>query len=437
MDKDVPTIAVLGASGLIGGAVAQHLLAIGVPVLAVARRFTAAQKAAFGAGAVETPVVALDPPALRQVLAKADIVINCIGVLQDGPRGDTADVHSGFVARLLEALAATGALLIHLSIPGSSDGDATSFSRSKRAAEGAIAAGAVPSVILRPGMVIAPGAYGGSALIRALAVLPFDLSRREAGRPFAVTAIGDLARTVVLVVTRWRAGARSWHVVWDVMALEPSTVGDVLDGFRKRLGGPVARLVLPSWIMTLGARLGDFASVPGWAPPIRSTALREMRRGVEGDPAGWIAATGIRPASLSEILQALPVTIQETWFARLYLAKALIVVTLVMFWDVSAVIALSAFGAAAAILTAHGFALWQANAVTLVSSLADMSVGIAIAFRRTARRGLMAGIGLSLFYMASAAVITPELWLEPLGALVKTGPAIVLMLAALAILEDR
>ena len=39
--------------------------------------------------------------------------------------------------------------------------------------------------------------------------------------------------------------------------------------------------------------------------------------------------------------------------------------------------------------------------------------------------------------MVGAAVLAPELWVEPLGALVKTGPAIVLMLVALAIFEDR
>ena len=40
-------------------------------------------------------------------------------------------------------------------------------------------------------------------------------------------------------------------------------------------------------------------------------------------------------------------------------------------------------------------------------------------------------------YMAGAALITPDLWLEPLGALVKTGPAIVRMLVALAVLDER
>jgi len=33
--------------------------------------------------------------------------------------------------------------------------------------------------------------------------------------------------------------------------------------------------------------------------------------------------------------------------------------------------------------------------------------------------------------------LTPEMWIEPLGALVKTGPAIILMLVALAIDKDR
>jgi hypothetical protein len=34
----------------------------------------------------------------------------------------------------------------------------------------------------------------------------------------------------------------------------------------------------------------------------------------------------------------------------------------------------------------------------------------------------------SLGYIAGSAILTPDLWIEPLGALVETGPAIVLML---------
>jgi hypothetical protein len=72
-----------------------------------------------------------------------------------------------------------------------------------------------------------------------------------------------------------------------------------------------------------------------------------------------------------------------------------------------------------------------------ITSMMDMSIGVLIAFRRTAAFGLAAGILVSLGYMAGCAILTPDLWLEPLGALVKTGPAIVLMLIALLTLDNR
>ena len=67
----------------------------------------------------------------------------------------------------------------------------------------------------------------------------------------------------------------------------------------------------------------------------------------------------------------------------------------------------------------------------------DMGIGVLIAFRRTAAFGLIAGIVASLGYMIGAAILTPDLWIEPLGALVKTGPAVVLMLVALLTLDNR
>jgi hypothetical protein len=67
----------------------------------------------------------------------------------------------------------------------------------------------------------------------------------------------------------------------------------------------------------------------------------------------------------------------------------------------------------------------------------DISIGVLIAFRRSSAFGLIAGIVASLGYMIGAAILTPDLWIEPLGALVKTGPAVVLMLVALLTLDNR
>jgi uncharacterized membrane protein len=163
-----------------------------------------------------------------------------------------------------------------------------------------------------------------------------------------------------------------------------------------------------------------------------------LRRGVTGDPAAWMKATGIVPKSIAEAIGHHAATIQDKWFARLFLIKALVVASLVAFWVISGFIALFiSYRAAADILRAHGFPPALVDPVTLGTSLMDMSIGVLIAFRRTCAIGLVAGITASLGYMVGAAVLTPDLWIEPLGALVKTGPAIVLMAVALLTLDSR
>jgi uncharacterized protein YbjT (DUF2867 family) len=433
-----PTIAVLGASGLIGNAVAEDLQRAGYPVVAVARRFTAAQRASFPV-AIEAALVSVPPQTLAGMLAGVDVVLNCLGVLQDGPAGSTRDVHSGFVTALLSAikLRPKPMLLIHVSIPGSGAADHTPFSRSKREAEHAIAASGLPFAIVRPGFVLAPTAFGGSAMLRALAALPVGLDPRLGDRPFAVTDVHDIARTVEAAARLWRGG-EALSATWDVMDPAPSTVATVIDHFRQRLGGARSLITAPAWLLSLGALAGDAVALLGWAPPVRSTALAEMRRGVAGDPTGWIADTGLSPTPAATAFSLLPATVQEAWFARLYLAKPLALASLALFWLASGAIALGpAFAAATARLTTHGVPPPLAAWITAATSLADIAVGAAIAARRSCRAGLVAGIALSAAYVVSATALAPELWADPLGPLVKVFPAIVLMLVAFAVARDR
>ncbi len=171
---------------------------------------------------------------------------------------------------------------------------------------------------------------------------------------------------------------------------------------------------------------------------MRTTAIAELRRGVSGDPTGWMTATGIVPKRIEQMAGKRPATIQDKWFARLFPIKALIIASLVLFWVVSGVIALViSYDAAAEILRSHGFPPSLVAPVTILTSLMDISIGVLIAFRRSSAFGLIAGIVASLGYMIGAAILTPDLWIEPLGALVKSGPAVVLMLVALLTLDNR
>jgi uncharacterized protein YbjT (DUF2867 family) len=441
VDAPPHKILLLGASGLIGRFVTDDLRARGFCVIGVARRLAPSQKT--GAFDLEMPVVAMDAAALARLMREheVDVVVNCLGVLQDGPGSDTGAVHRDFVARLLAAIRDCGRAvrLVQISIPGAANEDRTAFSLTKREAERLIAASGIAYAILRPGFVVAPAAYGGSALLRALAALPLDLPAAESASPFQPVAIEDIVATIAWLADRELAETGTPAITWDVMQLQTVTLGRAIEQFRWSFGtAAMPRLTLPAFLLDLGAKLGDLVNYLGWMPPMRSNAIAELRRGVVGDPAAWMAATGIVPKTIAQTVGQHPASIQDKWFARLFLIKPLVIASLVLFWTVSGFIALFvSYRAAAGILSAHGFAPSLVAPVTILTSLMDMLIGVLIALRRTCAIGLIAGIVASLGYMVGAAILTPDLWIEPLGALVKTGPAIVLMLVALMTLDNR
>ena len=442
MDSERPArILLLGASGLIGRLVTDDLRARGFHVTGLARKFAASQK--IGAFDLEMPLLSADAAALSRLIRDhaIDTVVNCLGVLQDGPGIDTRAVHRDLVVRLLAAIAESGRAvrLIQFSIPGAAEQDRTAFSTTKREAEALIAASGHAYAILRPGFVVAPSAYGGSALLRALAAWPIDLPAEELATPFQPVAVEDIAATIALLADRNAGDEAMKAVSWDLMQPQKISLGGVIDQFRFALGtGGMPRLRLPSIMLDLGARCGDLVNRLGWMPPMRTTAIAELRRGVRGDPKPWMEATGITPKTINEAIGQRSATIQDKWFARLFLLKPLILASLALFWMLSGFIALViSFPATKAILTSHGFPPAVATPFAAITGMIDISIGVLIAFRRTCAAGLLAGIFVSLGYMAGTALLTPDLWLEPLGALVKTGPAIVLMVVALMTLDNR
>jgi len=434
-------ILVLGASGLIGRFVTDDLRARDFEVTGIARHFSASQKSS--AFDLEMPVMAMDSAALAALIRDRaiDVVVNCLGVLQDGPGADVRAVHRDFVERLLQAIrdSRRSVRLVHISIPGTAAEDRTAFSATKREAERLIEASGIAYAILRPGFVIAPSAYGGSAMLRALAAFPIDLPKGEAATPFQPVAVEDIAATIAWLAARETGDKAADAAVWDLMQPQAVTLGDVIEQFRLVFGPPnLPRIRLPAFMLDLGARLGDLANRLGWMPPMRTTAITELRRGVRGDPHVWMAATGIVPKTLAQAVGQTTATIQDKWFARLFPVKALVIASLAVFWIASGFIALViSYDAAAGILSSHGFAPWLVAPFTVITSLMDMTIGVLIAFRRTSAIGLIAGIAASFGYMLGTAVLMPDLWIEPLGALVKTAPAIVLMLVALLTLDNR
>jgi hypothetical protein len=96
-------------------------------------------------------------------------------------------------------------------------------------------------------------------------------------------------------------------VAWDLMQPQKISLSGVIDQFRFAFGTAAMRRVqLPSFMIDLGAGLGDLVSRLGWMPPIRTTAIAEWRRGVTGDPRPWMTATGIVPKTIAQMIGQRP-----------------------------------------------------------------------------------------------------------------------------------
>jgi len=226
--------------------------------------------------------------------------------------------------------------------------------------------------------------------------------------------------------------------VLEVAGPKQLAMTDVVQTYRRWFGWPPARTVkLPRWLARAIYRAGDLIGLLGWRPPMRSTGRQEIVRGAVGDPGEWSRLTGIEPRDFDAALFAEPVSVQERWFAQLYFLKPLVLGVLALFWLATGLISLGPGFTIGQGLMIEGGAGGLASISVVAGALADIAIGIGIAFRRTARWALYAALAISIFYVIAGTILLPRLWAEPLGPMLKIWPILALNLVALAILDDR
>jgi uncharacterized protein YbjT (DUF2867 family) len=426
-------VLIVGASGLIGSAVAARLASQGHTVVAVTR-------SGSRLGLIDTIAVRMDVAAATHVsdwlpvVHDVDAVVNCAGVLQDSPSGSTKGVHVEGVSALFHACEASGVRrVVHFSAVGVDRETPTEFSRTKLTGDKALMERDLDWVILRPSVVVGRAAYGGSALFRGLAALPIQPVMAGTG-PLQIVHLDDVVDTVAFFI---RPDAPSRQVL-DLVGPKSWSLQEVVRLFRSWLRWPPA----PTWHVPDGLaailyKAGDLVSMLGWRPPIRSTARREIVRGAVGDPQP-LEALGIRPKDVEAALIAEPASVQERWFAGLYFLKPLLFVVLVLFWVSTGLISLGPGWHHGMALMREGGVGDRMGALAVVSgALADIAIGLLIAYRPTSRFGLFAALTISIVYAIVGTILVPRLWSDPLGPMLKIWPVMVLHLVALGFLEDR
>jgi uncharacterized protein YbjT (DUF2867 family) len=192
-------VLVLGGYGLIGTPLVLRLLASGHSVVGVGRSIGPAARRIPGAAWISQDIAELSTPERWQpLLSGVDAVVNAAGVLQDSPRDDVSALQSVAMRALFTACVQAGVRrVVQISAATASRKALTAFLRSKAEADEALAALDLDWVILRPGVVFGPQAYGGTALLRGLAGFPMFIPLLAGTQPIRTVHVDDVVNAVI------------------------------------------------------------------------------------------------------------------------------------------------------------------------------------------------------------------------------------------------
>ncbi len=421
------TVLILGASGFIGSAVAAALAQAGHEVVAGARRHHEAARRAPAYRWVRAEFSELSTAeSWRPLLAGVEAVVNCVGVLASGPGESPRAAHETGPAALFAACEAAGVRrVIHLSAVGVEEGAGTRYARSKLAAERALTATDLDWIVLRPSLVLGDAAYGGTALLRALAAFPFVIPLVGGGQTFRPLAMADLTGLIVRLL---EDGAPSREVM-EVGGPEAVGFADLARAYRGWLGLPPAPVVsVPRWAAAPLLALGDLAGLLGWPSALRSTALKQMDFNVAGDGERWRSLVGAPPLSVAEALSRRPATVADRWHARLYFVRPFAILTLAVFWIVTGLVTLGPGREAGLTLVreaGYGALAWPA---WFFGGWFDVLAGLALLVRPWTRATALVMASVTVGYLIAGTAARPDLWADPLGPWLKVLPMMALCL---------
>ena len=422
-------ILVLGGYGLIGLSITKVLLAAGHEVTGLGRSVRKGEAAAPDATWIGRDLSHMtEAEDWTHVLTGIDVVVNAAGVLQDGMNDRVMAVQRDAVRALAAACKPAGVRqIIQISAPGVSESSDTVFYRSKAEGDAAVKASGVNWVIFRPGLVLSPQAYGGTALLRQLAAVPLVQPVMLADADIRTVHVNDVAAAVARAVEEGLTDVDA-----DLLSSEPARLADLILSIRSWLGfaPPKAVVRVPYFLGALTARLGDLAGWLGWRPALRTTSLKVLGKGVTGNADSWPVR------NLNETLQALPSTVQERTYARAALLYPFLLLILSAFWIVSGMIGWAQQEAAMAVF-GESVPVGAAKTFVLGGAAADIAIGAALLLRPMTRPAALAAVLVSLAYLAGSAVLAPHLWADPLGPMVKVFPAIALSLTVWTLTEAR
>lgn len=269
------TVAITGASGFVGAAIARHLAIRGWRLRLLVRPGSQTRLPSLTEAHVVSGSLA-DPDALKQLLDGAQALVHCAGAVRGLTRADFDRVNVTGVQALLDA-ADDSLRVVHVSSLAARHPRLSHYAASKRAGEQLVETCLPPArrVVLRPPAVYGPGDRELRPLLermmQGLALIP---GRRDAR--FSLLHVDDLAAAVACLLS----GNPGWGYTHEPDDGHPGGYAwqDLPAAIARLRHGPVRALAVPGPVLSaLGACNELVARLTGGAPMLSRGKARELR----------------------------------------------------------------------------------------------------------------------------------------------------------------
>ena len=256
---DISSVCIVGGSGFVGRAIADHLSTEGTRVRVITRR----QMRAMPLTVLPTvEVVVADPhdtASLARCFDGMDAVVNLVGILHERGRETFERCHVELPRKVAEACHCAGVQqLLHMSALGASENGPSRYQRSKAAGEQAMrrAAEGMPVTVFRPSIIFGEGDDFLNQFDRLLRVLPV-ITLPGAHARLQPIWVEDVARCFVDAL----GNSRAFGQVYEICGPGQYTLEELVRFVAKATGRRRPIIPLRGFLASLQATALEF--LPG------------------------------------------------------------------------------------------------------------------------------------------------------------------------------